>query len=151
MCGSKDIKIFFTHLSIQFVYHKWQDFQAKSGGWPSFTSMYSCKRFWKLPYTRLRRPSAVATTSSSIACLSSWIVIIHLRNIRSLNGLHKKKSPSLPTTTNSYRDGALFIFEMFQILMWFYAMRVRQLPQAFGRTNCLLMILRLTGAIFLLW
>ena len=47
-----------------------------SGRWPPFTSMHCCKRVWKLPYTHLRRSSTIAATSSTMACLSSWIVMI---------------------------------------------------------------------------
>ena len=62
-----------------------------SGRWPPFTSMYWCKRVWKLPYTRLRRSSTIAATSSKMACLSSWIVTIRLRNTRSFRNPHRKK------------------------------------------------------------
>ena len=34
------------------------------------------KRVWKLPYTHLYRSSSTAATSSTVACLSSWIVTI---------------------------------------------------------------------------
>ena len=54
-----------------------------SGRWPPFTSMHCCKRVWKLPYTRLRRSFSTAATSSTMACLSSWIVMICLQNTRS--------------------------------------------------------------------
>ena len=63
-----------------------------SGRWPPFTSMHCCKRVWKLPYTRLRRSSSIAATSSTVACLSSWIVTIRLRNKRSFRNPHRKKS-----------------------------------------------------------
>ena len=33
-------------------------------------------RVCKLPYTRLRRSSSIVATSSTVACLSSWIVMI---------------------------------------------------------------------------
>ena len=62
------------------------------GRWPLFTSMHCCKRVWKLPYTRLRRSSSIAATSSTMACLSSWIVTIRLRNTRSFRNPHRKKS-----------------------------------------------------------
>jgi len=62
-----------------------------SGRWPPFTSMHYCKRVWKLPYTRLRRSSSIATTSSTMACLSSWIVMIRLRNTRSFRNTHRKE------------------------------------------------------------
>jgi len=62
-----------------------------SGRWPPFTSMHCCKRVWKLPYTRLRRSSSIAATSSTMACLSSWIVMIRLRNTRSFRNPHRKK------------------------------------------------------------
>jgi len=38
--------------------------------------MYCCKIVCKLPYTRLRRSSSIAATSSTVACFSSWIVTI---------------------------------------------------------------------------
>jgi len=47
-----------------------------SGRWPPFTSMHCCKSVWKLPYTRHRRSSTIAATSSTMACLRSWIVTI---------------------------------------------------------------------------
>lgn len=62
-----------------------------SGRWPSFTSMHCCKRVRKLPYTRLRRSSSIAATSSTMACLSSWIVMIRLRNTRSCRNPPQKK------------------------------------------------------------
>jgi len=63
-----------------------------SGRWAPFTSMHCCKPVWKLPYTRLRRSLTIAVTSSTVACLSSWIVIIRLRNTRSFRNPHRKKS-----------------------------------------------------------
>jgi len=45
-----------------------------------------------LPYTRLRRSSSIAVTSSTMACLSSWIVTIRLRNTRSFRNPHRKES-----------------------------------------------------------
>ena len=54
--------------------------------------MHCCKRVWKLPYTRLRRSSSIAATSSTVACLSSRIVTIRLRNTRSFRNPHRKKS-----------------------------------------------------------
>ena len=39
-----------------------------SGRWPPFTSMHCSKRVCKLPYTRLRRSSSIAATSSTVAC-----------------------------------------------------------------------------------
>ena len=51
-----------------------------------------CKRVWKLPYTRLRRSSSIAAASSTIACLSSWIVMIRLQNTRSFRNPLRKKS-----------------------------------------------------------
>jgi len=62
-----------------------------SSRWPLFTSMHCCKRVWKLPYTRLRRSLSIAVTSSTMACLSSWIVMIRLRNTRSFRNRHRKK------------------------------------------------------------
>jgi len=46
----------------------------------------------KLPYTRLRSSSSIAATSSTVACLSSWIVMIRLRYTRSFRNPHRKKS-----------------------------------------------------------
>ena len=62
-----------------------------SGRWPPFTSMHCCKHVWKLPYTRLRRSSSIAATLSTMARLSSWIVMIRLRNTRSFRNNHRKK------------------------------------------------------------
>jgi len=62
-----------------------------SGRWPPFTSMHCCERVCKLLYTRLRRSSSIAATSSTMACLSSWIVTIRLRNTRSFRNRHRKK------------------------------------------------------------
>ena len=74
-----------------FIPHKLQAYFLKitSGRWPPFTSMHCCKRVWKLPYTRLRRSSSIAATSSTMACLSSWIVMIRLRNTRSFRNCHR--------------------------------------------------------------
>jgi len=63
-----------------------------SGRWLLFISMHCCKRVWKLPYTRLRRSSSIAVTSSTMACLNSRIVMIRLRNTRSFRNLHREKS-----------------------------------------------------------
>jgi len=60
--------------------------------WPLFTSMHCCKRVWKFPYTRLRRSLSIVTTLSTMACLSSWIVMIRLRNTRSFRNPHRKRS-----------------------------------------------------------
>ena len=75
------------------ITHKLQAYFLKitSGRWPPFTSMHCCKRVWKLPYTRLRRSSIVAT-SSTMACLSSWIVMIRHWNTRSFRNPLRKKS-----------------------------------------------------------
>ena len=54
--------------------------------------MHCYKRVWKLPYTRLRTSSSTAATSSTMACLCSWIVMIRLRNTRSFRNPHRKKS-----------------------------------------------------------
>jgi len=74
-----------------FITHRLQAYFLKitSGRWPLCTSMHCCKRVWKLPYTRLRRSSSIAAT---MACLSSWIVMIRLRNTRSFRNPHRKKS-----------------------------------------------------------
>ena len=74
-----------------FIPHRLQAYFLKitSGRWPPFTSMHCCERVWKLPYTRLRRSSSIAATSSTIACLSSWIVMIRLRNTRSFRNCHR--------------------------------------------------------------
>ena len=63
-----------------------------SGRWPPFASMHCWKRVCKLPYTRLRRSSSIAATSSTVACLSIWIIMICLRNTRSFRNPHRKKS-----------------------------------------------------------
>ena len=63
-----------------------------SGRCPPFTSMHCCKRVWKLPYTHLRRSSSIAATSSTMASLSSWIVMIRLQNTRSFRNPHRNKS-----------------------------------------------------------
>ena len=57
--------------------------------------MHCCKRVWKLPYTHFRRSSSVAATSSTVACLSSWIVMICLRNTRFFKNPHRKKSDTV--------------------------------------------------------
>ena len=77
-----------------FITHRLEAYILKftSGRWPPFTSMHCCKRVWKLPYTRLRRSSSIAATSSSVACLSSWIVMIRHWNTRSYRNPHRKKS-----------------------------------------------------------
>jgi len=67
----------------------------KSGRWPPFTSIHCCHRVWNLPYTRLRRSSSIAATSSTMAYLSSWIVVIRLRNTRSFRNPHRKKSDTV--------------------------------------------------------
>ena len=54
--------------------------------------MHFCKRVWKLPFTRLRRSSSIAATSSAIACFSSGIIMIRLRNTRSFRNPHRRKS-----------------------------------------------------------
>ena len=45
----------------------------------------------EVTYTRLRR-SSIAATSSTMACLSSWIVMIRLQNTRSFRNPLRKKS-----------------------------------------------------------
>ena len=77
-----------------FITHKLQAYFLKitSGRWPPFTSMHCRKRVWKLPYTHLRRSSSIAATSSTVACLSSWIVMIRHWNTRSFRNHHRKKS-----------------------------------------------------------
>jgi len=50
-----------------------------------------CKHVWKLLYMRLRRSSSVAATSSTMACLISWIVMIRLQNTWSFRNPHRKK------------------------------------------------------------
>jgi hypothetical protein len=53
-----------------FITHRLQAYFLKitSGRWLLFPSMHCCKRAWKLPYTRLRRSSSIAATSSTMAC-----------------------------------------------------------------------------------
>ena len=77
-----------------FITHRLQAYFLKitSGRWSLFTSMHCCKRVWKLLYTRLRRSSSIAAASSTMACLSSWIVMIRLRYTRSFRNPHRKKS-----------------------------------------------------------
>ena len=76
-----------------FIAHRLQAYFLKiTGRWPPFISMHCCKRVWKLPYMRLRRSSSVAATSSTVACLSSWIVMIRHWNTRSYRNPHRKKS-----------------------------------------------------------
>ena len=76
-----------------FITHRLQAYCLKiiSGRWPPFTSMHCCKRVWKLSYMRLRR-SSIAATSSTMACLSSWIVMIRHWNTRSYRNPLRKKS-----------------------------------------------------------
>jgi len=68
-----------------FITHRLQAYFLK------ITSLHCCKRVWKLPYTRLCR-SSIAATSSTMACLSSWIVMIRLRNTRPFRNPNRKKS-----------------------------------------------------------
>jgi len=81
------------------------------GRWSPFTSMRCCKLVWELLYTHLRRSSSIAATSSTMACLSSWIVMIRLRNTRSFRNPHRKKiwyskfgRPSRPSDVAETRD-----------------------------------------------
>ena len=76
-----------------FITHRLQTYflQITSGRWPPFTSMHFCKLVWKLSYTRLRRSSSVASTSSTMAYLSYWMVMIRLRNTRFFRNPHRKK------------------------------------------------------------
>ena len=75
--------------------------------------MHCCKRVWKLPYMRLRRSLSIAATSSTMACLSSWIVMIRLRNTR-LSGTPTGKKiwcskfwrPSRPSDVAETRDNS---------------------------------------------
>jgi hypothetical protein len=55
-------------------------------------ALHCCKRVWKLPYTRLRRSSSTAATSSTMADLSSGIVTIRHWNTQSFRNPHRKKS-----------------------------------------------------------
>jgi len=84
----------YIHPSMLFITHRLQAYFLKitSGRWSPFTWMHCCKCVWKLPYTRLRRSSSIAATSSTMACLSSWIVMIRLRNTWSFRNPHRKKS-----------------------------------------------------------
>jgi hypothetical protein len=77
-----------------FITHRLQAYFLKitPGRWLPFTSMHCYKRVWKLPCRRLRRSSSIAATSSTMACLNSWIVMIRLRNTRSFRNPHRKKS-----------------------------------------------------------
>ena len=95
-----------------FITHRLQAYFLKiTGRWPPFTSMDCCKRVWKLPYTRLRRSSSIAATSSTVACLSSWIVMIRLQNTRSFRNPPQEKvwysevgRPSRPSDVAETRD-----------------------------------------------
>ena len=77
-----------------FITHRLQAYFLKiaSGRWSLFTSMHCCKRVWKLPYTRLRRSLSIAANSSTVSCLSSWIVMICHWNTWSYRNPHRKKS-----------------------------------------------------------
>jgi hypothetical protein len=77
-----------------FITHRLQPYflRITSGRWPPFTSMHFCKRVWKLSYTRLRRSSSIAATSSTMAGLSYRIVMIRLRNTWSFRNPRRKKS-----------------------------------------------------------
>ena len=97
-----------------FITHRLQAYFLKitSGRWPPFISMHCCKRVWKLPYTRLRR-SSIAAPSSTMACLSSWIVMIRHWNTRSFRNPLRKKSgtvrsgrPSRPSDFAETRDNS---------------------------------------------
>lgn len=66
-------------------------FLTKSGRWPPLQSF---KRFWQqLSYTLLRRPSSTAASTSTLACLRSWIVMIRLWRI--------KQSEQMKISTNA--------------------------------------------------
>ena len=97
-----------------FITDKLQAYFLKitSGRWPPFTSVHCYKRVWKLPYTRLRR-SSVAATSSTMACLSSWIVMICHWNTRSFRNALREKvwyskvgRPSRPSDVAETRDNS---------------------------------------------
>jgi len=114
-----------------------------SGRWPLFTSMHCCKRVWKLPYTRLRRSSSTAATSSTMAYLSSWIVMIRLRNTRSSRNPSQEKiwyseveRPSRPSdvaeTTNT--GNTLLHVPTFHC-DWPYEMASSPLPVPFPPTT----------------
>ena len=115
-----------------------------SSRWPPFTSMHCCKRVCKLPYTRLRRSSSIAATSSTVACLSSWIVTIRLRNTRSFRNPHRKKKiwyskvgrPSRPSdvaeTTNA---GNTLLHVPTLHYDWPYEMAFSPLPFPFPPTT----------------
>ena len=87
-----------------FITHRLQAYLLKitTGRWPPFTSMLCCKRVWKLPHRCLRRSLSIAATSSTMACLNSWIAMIRLRNTRSFRNPHRKKSG---TTSSGDRAG----------------------------------------------
>ena len=75
--------------------------------------MHCCKCVWKLPYTRVRRSSSTAATSSTMACLSSGIVMISLRNTRSFRNPPKEiiwyskfRRPSRPRDVAETRDNS---------------------------------------------
>jgi len=113
-----------------------------SSRWPPFTSMHCCKRVWKLPYTRLRRSSTIAATSSTMACLSSWVVTIRLRNTRSFRNPHRKKfwysevgRPSRPSDvaeTTNIGNTLLHVPTLY--CYWPYEMASSPLPFTFTPT-----------------
>ena len=80
-----------------------------SGRWPPFTSLHCCKRVWKLPNTRYRRSSSIAATSSTMACLSSCIVMIRLRNTGSFRNRHRKK---FGTVSSGDRAGQAMLLKL---------------------------------------
>ena len=76
-----------------FITHRLQAYFLKitSGRWPLFTSVHCFKRVWKLPYARLCRSSSIAATSSTMACLSSWIVMIREHTTSFFKFLHSNQ------------------------------------------------------------
>jgi hypothetical protein len=85
-----------------FITHTLQTISANYIRQMASVALHCCKHVWKLAYTRLRRSSSTAATSSTMAGMSSGIVMISLRNTRSFRNPHKKKSS---TVRSGYRAG----------------------------------------------
>lgn len=67
-----------------------------------------------LSYFCLRRPLSIDENWLRMACLSSWIILIHLWNTRSLKGSHRKKSGILRLCDQNSHSGAVAIRALFQ-------------------------------------
>lgn len=96
--GASEMKIIFFQIQpiLPFIQHYfWLFFLTAFWRWPLVRPINFCKRFWKLSFTCLRRPPSTAATSSKIACLSSWMILIRVWNTPSLKSPHKKSSGTL--------------------------------------------------------